>query len=389
MSWLLATFALLLVQIPLAPAQTGTATGIVRTIAGAPASGVRVAAQALTDSTAGIGEGALVSLTQTDTQGRYKLENIPPGRYYIQAGLVDLPTYYPGVSTTNGARSIQITPGAALERLDFSLVVAAGVRVSGRVPLGAVRPAMVRLTGGAIGRGSQLNTAQVQADGTFEFLRVPPGNYTLMATPTNALPNLTLVVADKDIDVGLPSGPGVKVSGVVGLGPQSPRPANLKVVFTGSTAWAQMETAVSTDGKFELPSVPAGNYALRTVPGSLSAHGNVVIADRALAGIVIPAFVELTGVAVMQDGQSLPPLSTALMIQAVPVKGTTLATAIRADGGFRFPIVEGEYRISMGKLPEGISLKSIQYGTTDLLTTPLKLDGTGELKEIRVTMEQK
>jgi len=121
MSWLLVTFALLLVQIPLAPAQTGTATGIVRTTAGAPASGVRVAAQALTDSTAGIGEGALVSLTQTDSEGRYKLENIPPGRYYIQAGLVDLPTYYPGVSTTNGARSIQITPGAALERLDFSL----------------------------------------------------------------------------------------------------------------------------------------------------------------------------------------------------------------------------------------------------------------------------
>jgi hypothetical protein len=384
---LLGLSALLLAQIPLAPSQTGTATGMIRTTAGAPASGVRVAALALTDSTAGIGEGALVSLTQTDSEGRYKLENIPPGRYYIQAGLVDLPTYYPGVNTTNGARSIQITAGAVLDRMDFNLVVGAGVRVAGRVPLGVVRPALVRLTGGQVRGGPQMNTAQVQADGTFEFLRVPPGNYTLVATPANSLPNLTLVVTDKDIDVGVPAGPGVKVSGVVGLGPQSPRPANQKVVFTGATAWAQVETTVSRDGKFELPSVPAGTYSLRTVPGSLSAQSTVVIADREITGVAVPAYVELTGIVVLQDGQKLPSLSTALMIQAVPVKGATLATAIRSDGAFRFPIVEGEYRISMGKLPGGISVKSIQYGSTNLLSTPLKLDGSGELKEIRVTME--
>jgi hypothetical protein len=383
---LLGLFALLFVQIPMAPSQTGTATGIVRTTSGAPASGVRVAAQALTDLTAGIGQGALVSLTQTDSEGLYKLEGIPPGRYYIQAGLVDLPTYYPGVSTTNAARNIQITAGAMLERLDFNLVVAAGVRVAGRVPLGAVRPAMVRLNGGS--RGFQTNTAQVAPDGSFEFLRVPPGNYTLMATPTNSLPNLPLVVADKDIDVGIPAGPGVKVSGVVGFGPQSPRSANQKVVLTGSSAWAQVETSVSSDGKFELPNVPAGTYALRTVPGSLSPQGTVVVAAREMTGVVVPAFVELTGVVVLEDGQKLPSMSTALMIQAVPVKGTTLATAIRSDGVFRFPLVEGEYRISMAKLPEGISVKSILYGSTDLSSTPLKLDGSGELKEIRVTMEQ-
>jgi len=385
---LLGLSALLFVQIPLAPSQTGTATGVIRSMSGAPASGVRVAAQALTDSTAGIGEGALVSLTQTDSEGRYKLENIPPGRYYIQAGLVDLPTYYPGVTTTNGARSIQIAAGAVLERMDFTLALAPGVRVSGRVPLGAVRPAMVRMTGGS--RPAQMNMAMVQVapDGSFEFLRVPPGNYTLIATPTNSLPNLPLVVADKDIDVGVPTGPGVKVSGTVGLGPQSPRPANQKVVFTGSTAWTQVEASVSSDGRFELPSVPAGTYALRTVPGSLTSQGSVVVGDRDVTGLIIPAFVELTGVVVLQDGLKLPAFSPALMIQATPAKGTTLATAIR-DGVFRFPVVEGEYRVSMGNLPDGIALQSIFFGSTDLLSTPLKLDGSGELKEIRVTMEQK
>jgi Carboxypeptidase regulatory-like domain len=377
---------LLVVQIPLAPSQTGTATGIVRSTSGAPASGVRVAALALTDSTTGIGEGALVSLTQTDSEGRYKLEAIPPGRYYIQAGLVDFPTYYPGVATTTGARSIQITAGAALDRLDFTLAVASGVRVSGRVPLGTMRPSLVRLTGGS--RGLQANTAQIKPDGSFEFLRVPPGNYTLMATPANGLPNLPLVVRDKDIDVGIPPGVGVKVSGIVGLGPQSPRPPNQKVVFTGDSAWAQLEVGVSSDGRFELPSIPAGTYTLRTVPGSPGAQGTLVVQNREIAGVVIPGFVELTGVAVLQDGQKLPLQSIALMIHAVPAKGTILATVIRPDGGFRFPLVEGEYRISMGKLPEGISVKSIEYGSADLLNAPLKLDGSGELREIRVTMER-
>jgi hypothetical protein len=229
---------------------------------------------------------------------------------------------------------------------------------------------------------------QVQADGTFEFLRVPPGNYTLTANPANILPNLPIVVADKDIDVGVPPGAGVKVNGIVGLGEKSPRPANQKVVLTGSSAWSQLETAVSNDGKFELARVPPGIYTLRTVPGSLSAQGTLVVADRDMTGVLIPAVLELTGIVVLQDGQQLPMLSPALMIQAVPAKGTTLATAIRADGGFRFPLIEGEYRISFGKLPEGISVKSIAYGSIDLLSTPLKLDGSEAVREIRVTMER-
>ena len=381
----LVVVGLLFTQIPLPQSQTGTATGLVLTTTGVPAAGVRIAAQALTDSTAGIGEGALVSLTQTDSSGRYRLENIPPGRYYIQAGLVDFPTYYPGVTTTTGATTVQITAGSALERIDFTLARATGVRVIGRVPLGNVRPVLVRLVGGSV--GIQANTSQIKPDGTFEFLRVPPGNYSLVATPNNGLPNLPLVVSDKDIDVGMPTGPGVKVSGIVGLGPRSPRVANQKVVLTGSSAWAQLETAMDADGKFELASVPPGSYSLRTLPGAAVSQTTVVVADREVSGIVVPGFVELLGVVVLQDGQKFPALSPALMIQAKSAKGASLATAIRSDGGIRFPITEGEYRISLGKLPAGMSVKSIAYGATDLLTMPLKLDGSEAPGEIRVTME--
>src|SRR5688572_18211601 len=375
---------LLAAQIPLPASQTGTATGTVRAISGAPAAGVRVAALALT-ATTGLAEGALVSLAQTDSEGRYRLEGIPPGRYYIQAGLVDFPTYYPGVSNTAGARSIQITAGSLVESLDFTLAVSSGVRVSGRFPLNVARPIQLRLAGGS--RGFQGNTAQIKPDGTFEFVRVPPGNYTLSALPNSGLPNLTIAVSDKDVEVGLPSGPGVKVTGVVGLGLRSMRPAGQRVVFSGSSGWAQVDAAVASDGKFELPSIPAGTYTFRTVPGSQTPHTTVVVADREISGVIVPAFVELTGIVALQDGQKLPTLSPALMIRAVRDKGATLATAIRPDGGFRFPLIEGDHQISLGNLPPGLSVKSITYGATDLLNAPLKLDGITELVPIHVTIE--
>jgi hypothetical protein len=375
---------LLLTQIPLPQSQSGIATGIIRGLSGEPAAGVRVGARALTDSTVGIGEGALVSLTQTDVSGRYRLENIPPGRYYIQAGLVDFPTYYPGVAAMNDARSIQITPGALIERLDFTLARSTGARISGRIPLSAGRPVLVAL----VGRSPTFrSTSQIKPDGTFEFLRVPPGNYTLSASPANGLPSLNLVVDDKDIDVGMPAGPGVKVSGTIGLGPRSPRPPNQKVVLIVPSSWGQWEAPLDAEGKFELPNVPPGTYSLRTVPGALQPQASVVVADRDLRGVQIPGFVELSGVVALQDGQKFPTLSPALMIQATPSAGAPLATAVRSDGSFRFPLVEGEYRISFGKLPAGLSLKSIAYGSTDLLTAPLKLDGAEPVREIFVTME--
>src|SRR6185295_16298843 len=85
--------AFLLFQVNAVP--TGAATGIVRSAAGTPAAGVRVYAIPAGDPTV-VSAGASVfeSLTQTDAAGRYRLD-VPAGRYYIAAGSVNSPTYYP------------------------------------------------------------------------------------------------------------------------------------------------------------------------------------------------------------------------------------------------------------------------------------------------------
>jgi hypothetical protein len=366
-------------------AENGTATGQLRNSSGAPAAGVRVAAMALSEGNAQ--GGALVSLAETDANGRYRLENIPPGRYYIQAGFIDAPSYYPGVSVPTSAKDVQIAAGATVTGLDFTMATGAGVRVSGRVPLTInPRPVAIRLVGPA--RPGAQNQIAIGTDGAFEFTRVPPGNYTLTVNPVNALlPNVPIVVSDKDVSVGLPTGPGVKVSGVVGMGPNSPRTPNQRVILTGSTAWSQLEAVVAATGEYEFPSVPPGTYGVRTIPGPTAEISKMTVATSEIRGVIVPALVQISGRVVLEDGGAIPPSPVAVMVEAAR-PNATIATPVGRDGAFTLPLGEGDYRISLGRLPPGVAVKSISYGASDLLANPLKLDGTSAPTEIRLTLQK-
>jgi hypothetical protein len=123
-------------QVTLAPPQpTGTVTGTVRTALGTPASGVRVTAMradAMDDALR-----AMVSLTQTDAAGRYSLEGIPPGQYYIAAGRVDLPTYFPGTLDVRGGRALSVSSATPLSDIDFVIQDTSATLPPGRGARGA------------------------------------------------------------------------------------------------------------------------------------------------------------------------------------------------------------------------------------------------------------
>src|SRR5262245_21489355 len=88
-------------QIPL-PEESGSTSGVVLGLDGTPAVILLVSTAAAEDAS------ALLTITQTDATGRFRLDNIRPGRYVVLAGPVDAPTYFPGANSRNGARVITI-----------------------------------------------------------------------------------------------------------------------------------------------------------------------------------------------------------------------------------------------------------------------------------------
>jgi hypothetical protein len=202
-----------------------------------------------------------------DSTGRYRLENIPPGRYYVVAGLVDLPTYYPGVSSANGATALNVLSGTPITGINFTMAVSAGVTVSGRVvqPNGSPAPE-VRSVGLIGGSGGPTPTSAVRTDGTFELLRVRPGNYQLLVSGAQLGPQPTpVVVADKDvtgIEVLIP--PSITVTGSVNVEGNGLRP-RLTIVFSpfkgnGNT---QVPSAIPqpNNGSFRAI-LPEGDYRI-------------------------------------------------------------------------------------------------------------------------------
>jgi hypothetical protein len=178
----------------------GIVSGRVLAPDGTPAAGVRVAAVAVDGSVAGNATpSAMSSLTQTDVGGRYRLENVPPGRYYITAGLVDIPTYYPGVRSIGEALSIVVASGGTVTDIELKLDRSVGVRVSGRVT-DIPHQAPQGFLGVALSRGPLIVKASLAADGTFEFEKVAPGRYRIGVTPPFAASSID--VTDTDV-VGL------------------------------------------------------------------------------------------------------------------------------------------------------------------------------------------
>ena len=174
---------------------SGTISGQVLSRSGQPASGVRVSAMAVQE-TSGAGNGtALVSLGMTDDTGRYRLENIPPGRYYVVAGFVDSPTYYPGVSSATGATILNVLSGTPIPDINFTTAVSAGVTVSGRLVGDVTGVTRIRLIGG----GAPATETTLNPDGSFQFVRVRPGNYQINVSGGVSAQQMPVVVGDNDV----------------------------------------------------------------------------------------------------------------------------------------------------------------------------------------------
>ena len=379
--WFAAIF-LVQSQIPV-QMQPGTVTGRLLSVNGSPAAGIRMAAVPVPEGEDQAAAPVLFGITQTGADGLYRIENIPPGRYYIFAGLIEFPSYYPKATTLERATPVVVAPGATVSGIDFAMARPAGLTVSGRLGI----PSTMRLTSATVTltsqtpRGMSAVPAQfrVGSDGAFEFLRVSPGEYRLTSTLLGATPiSLTLSETDRT-DVVIPvvdCNAGVTVGGRLVGAPSSPIRT---ISLTGSKAGCAPTAMIEPDGSFTFRGVPEGDYRIQMTPAPLGWSGaglSVGIAD--LAGILVrlPASVAVKGRATVEDGSVVPRTSrgTPIAIQARRNGGGDVVASMQDDGTFELPLPVGSYRISVAGIPSGYTLKSIVQGLRDLSVSTLEVD---------------
>ena len=208
---ILASLIFLLQGIPVL--QGGKVTGVLRDSQGIPLAGVRMAAVARGTSVEEAATGvAMAGLAETDAQGRFTLEDIPPGRYSIAAGRLDLQTYYPGTQSLADARVLTIAAGETIADINFALTASSIGRSpgSGSVSIAqqitATIPVKVNVENG--GR------LPISADDKFVNLRLePPSRGSIIPIDGSAFIILGPITTTTDFRVvvdNLPDGYEVK-----------------------------------------------------------------------------------------------------------------------------------------------------------------------------------
>ena len=388
-------FAFILLVPGVSAAQTGTGvvTGQLRTIDGALAVSVRVAVFPVPTGFAIPADGPNyfnaappASTAMTDNQGRYRLENIPPGRYYIMAGVVNEPTFYPASKATNaeGAAIVTVAPGATPNNLDFRLLWPIGRRVTGRVnqSAGPVKGQTATLSGSRV---DELLTVPVDASGAFEFGRVPPGLYLLgLFPPPPGLAGMVVRVGDADVNgLELVPPPTRTVSGRVAAQNGGPIPRALLAFYTPQS---YVSAQINPDGTFslklhaarhrvDLAGMPVG-YSIASVRvGSTDASQGYEVGKTDVAGIVVTVAGPNPPPRVRGRISGLPAarLSATKVELTGPIVGA-IETQVQQDGSFEFAaVVTGLYSVRLPQVPEfaPIALAVVTRGVTEVqLTVP-------------------
>src|SRR4029434_3849375 len=191
-------------------ARPGVVTGQLQTREGTPAAAIRISALSAPPPNILPSDGqnyystpAPARTTLSDAQGRYRLVNLAPGRYFIVASVFGYPTFYPSGTTADRATVVTVGADRPSEGVNFSVQMPPGGRVSGRVttpsPAGVQEKAV--LSGVALG---ELLESPLGADGAFNCGHLPKGAYLLSLFPAlPGMPSRTFRVEESDVRVDL------------------------------------------------------------------------------------------------------------------------------------------------------------------------------------------
>lgn len=279
------------------------------------------------------GSGAMAQFsTQTDRNGGYRLENVPPGDYVVAASIEDkqgsfdirarlrgesrVVTYHPAAMSVRDAMTVRIDSGRETGGVNITLVARSTFSVSGTVVRQdgtAVAGATVLLRSpeseprGVLGPGLGQRTTRTDEDGNWSFSNVQEGSYiatALVPSGPSVRPNLArgsaptlesrdreqafresrqrfllvhqdVVLAGGDLK-GLSlaiAGPG-SIRGSVTTESGAPLPTDLvillDIVREGDRPGAPLPVRVQPDGSFNVSEIQGGDVFLNValIPGA-------------------------------------------------------------------------------------------------------------------------
>jgi hypothetical protein len=250
---------LLLLQAATA-ARPGVVTGQLQTGEGTPAAAIRISALPAppvsilpSDGQNYFATTTPASTALTDAQGRYRLTNLAPGRYFILASVFEYPTFFPASTTADGATAITVGADAPVEGINFTVLLPPGGRVSGRINVPPAPTAQEKaiLSGLALG---QLLETPVGSDGSFSFGHLPKGSYLLSLFPTPpGMPSHAFQVGETDTRVELARPTLRRVSGRL----VAQRGSLPRVLLGFATERSYVTADVKADGTFSAQLQPA------------------------------------------------------------------------------------------------------------------------------------
>jgi hypothetical protein len=232
-------------------------------------------------------------LAQSDDRGKYRMYDLPPGRYYVRVGdafyfqqqiqriktagdpLGFLPIYYPGTTDLTQAVLLEVKSGDELSGVDFVVQPARVLRIRGRVVNGItgepVRDGSVTLiTRAPVIQENGGSAYPIGKDGRFEIKDLAPGPYILSAEsmnfverrPWNGRRAIELRNAGLD-DIQVQVFPGHDIAGRVQL-TQNERmefsELQVELLSHRDSNYRSAFTDVNADGTFVLRDVPEGSY---------------------------------------------------------------------------------------------------------------------------------
>lgn len=225
----------------------------------------------------------------TDERGEFRITDMPPGRYYVQA-LPDsrwLPAFYPSVGEFSQAQPITLAPGQEAGGIHITVRDPRVFHVRGKVE-GAVlnvKPSEIDLLLLPKGDGRKVllgrsyvqalsrrvgGSGAIQPDGTFDLSEVEPGWYDLVAVTNSqrgseSLGRTDVVVTDRDVEgARLQIGSFVSLSFRLQPDPEGKEASCFLMAYPvdGDATVQSISGTTGPDGSFAYDRAVAGRYVL-------------------------------------------------------------------------------------------------------------------------------